>query len=93
MNPHSTQVLALLVVSMWAIASAKGTKGRLLALLRIIAFMAGGFALGFVISMRGTVAIRDNSAITTMLFLGALGAIGCIFKNRSRSQGSPFTAR
>jgi hydrogenase/urease accessory protein HupE len=91
-NLHSTQVLALIVVSLWATASAKGAKGRLLALLFIVAFMAGGFALGFVISASEAAAIRDNTAISLMILLGAISAIGCIFRNRRRSnQKWPFT--
>ncbi|HWO34531.1 MAG TPA: hypothetical protein VNO32_37540 [Candidatus Acidoferrum sp.] len=84
MNLHSTQILALIVAYVWAIARTKGAKGRLLALLFIDAFTAGGFALGFVISARGTAAIRDNTAISLMILLGAISAIGCLFRNRRR---------
>ncbi|MFZ0201988.1 MAG: hypothetical protein WAL05_22540 [Candidatus Sulfotelmatobacter sp.] len=95
-NLHPTQILALIVVSVWAIASAKRAKGRLLALLFIVAFMAGGFALGFVISARGCGDSRQygDTAISLMILLGAISAIGCLSSNRRRSnQKWPFTGQ
>jgi hypothetical protein len=83
MNSHLTQILGLLVISVWAIASAKGVKGRLLNLLIIVAFMTGGLGIGFLTGAGGgNSAIRDNTAISLMILLGAISGIGCIVRNR-----------
>jgi hypothetical protein len=93
MNPHSTQILALIVASAWATGSGKGLKGRLLTPLCILAFMAAGLVLGFVASMRGTPASRGNMPVSMMIFIGVLTAIGCVLRNRRRSnQRWPFLA-
>jgi drug/metabolite transporter (DMT)-like permease len=93
MNPHSTQVLALIIVSMWAIAGTRGAKGRWLVLLFIVVLMIVCLTLGFVIGLHRTAAIRDDMAVSLMIFLGVIGAVGCVFRNRRRSQSWPFTVR
>jgi hypothetical protein len=93
MNSHSTQAAAFVVVSIWAIVSTKGAHDRRLAVLFVALSMAGGVALGFVISLHESSAIRDNTAISMMILLGAISAIGCIFRNTRRGRRWPFTAR
>jgi Ni/Fe-hydrogenase subunit HybB-like protein len=88
MNLHSIQILALILASAWAVASAKYPIGRLLTPLFILASMAAGLVLGFVSGMRETPASRGNMPVSMMIFIGLLTAIGYIFRNQSR----PFTA-
>jgi hypothetical protein len=90
MNPHSTQILGLVVIAAWAILSANKMKGRLLTLLAILAFMAGGLGVGFAIG-HGNAGIRGNAAISLMILLGAVSAIGCLVGNRrSRNKKNPL---
>ncbi|HKN16970.1 MAG TPA: hypothetical protein VJX47_08510 [Candidatus Sulfotelmatobacter sp.] len=93
MNPHSTQILGLIVVSVWAIASAKGAKEKLLSLVTIVAFMAAALGIGLLSEVwSGNSAARGNMAINLMILLGVVSAIGCIFKNRRRGN-QPFAGR
>ncbi|MGD1022909.1 MAG: hypothetical protein ABR880_09025 [Candidatus Sulfotelmatobacter sp.] len=95
MNPHSTQILGLIVVSVWAVASAEGAKGKLLNLVTIVAFMAAGLGIGLLPEVwSGNSAARGNIAISLMILLGVVSAIACIFKNRRRgNQKWPFAGQ
>jgi hypothetical protein len=88
MNSHLTQILGLVVIAAWAILSAKGIRGRLLTLLTILAFMAGGLGVGFAIgAWDGNTAIRGNAATSWMILLGAVSGFGCVVRNRQSRTG------
>ena len=83
MNPHSTQILGFLIIVAAAILSANGIRQRLLTLLTILAFIAGGLGVAFAIgAWEGNAPIRGNMAISWMLLLGAVGALRCLISNR-----------
>jgi dipeptide/tripeptide permease len=83
MNSHSTQILGLVIIVAWAVFSAKGMKRRLLSLVTILGFMAGGIGVGFAISAwNGNAAIRGNAPINLVILLGAVSAAGCLIRNR-----------
>jgi len=81
-NSHSTQILALVVAVAWAIASAKGAKGRLRTLLVIVGLAVAGLGVGFVIGVRS-----ENTAINLMILTAVMSAIVCILANRQSRQG------
>jgi hypothetical protein len=59
-------------------------------------FMAGGTGVGFAIgAWDGNAAIRGNAAISLMIFLGAVSAVGCLVRNRqvSNKKDASFTIR
>jgi lysylphosphatidylglycerol synthetase-like protein (DUF2156 family) len=80
-------LLVLLVLSVFAIAGAKGAKWKLVNLLIIMAFMATGIAVGFGLgAWGGNMAIGGHAAAPLMILLGAVGAFGCIRRNKRRDK-------
>jgi lysylphosphatidylglycerol synthetase-like protein (DUF2156 family) len=80
-------LLLLLVLSVYAIASAKGVRWKLFNLLIIIAFMAAGLGVGFALgAWGGNMAIGGHAAASLTILLGVVGALGCALRNKRRSK-------
>jgi hypothetical protein len=87
-NPISGLWLLLLIgLSVFAIVGAKGAKCKFINLLFILAFMIAGAAIGFVLgAWGGNMAIGGHVAAPLMILLGAVGAFGCIRRNKRRDK-------
>lgn len=80
-------LLVFLVLLVFAVAGAKGVKWKLLNLLIIMAFMVLGIAIGFGLgAWGGNMAIGGHVAAPLMTLLGAVGAFGCIRRNKRRDK-------
>ena len=80
-------LLLLLVLSAYAITTAKGTKWKLLNLLIIIAFMAAGIGIGIALgAWGGSMAIGGHAAAALSVLLGAVGALECARRNKRRAK-------
>ena len=75
-------LLALIILSIFAIAGAKGLKWKLLNLLIIVGFMAGGLTIGLAVG--GDSATGGHLAAALMPPLGAVGAFACLRRNKRR---------
>jgi hypothetical protein len=81
-NTHVTQMLGLVIISAWAIAGTRGAKGRVLALLIILASMAGGLGVGLLIGLRENPVVRCQLPINLIILCGAFSGIYRIYRNR-----------
>jgi len=77
-------LLLLIVLSIIAIAGAKGLKWKFINLGIIIGFMAFGMLIGLLIG--GNSAMGGHIAASLMLPIGAVGAGGCIRRNKARAK-------
>jgi hypothetical protein len=85
-------LLALVALSVLAIASAKGMKWKLLNLLIILAFMGLGLLIGWGMGMWGkNMEIGALVAIPLACLLGAVGALGCWRRNKRRAKANIVT--
>lgn len=83
----------LVLFSAWAIIGGNGAKWKLLNLVIILAFMAGGIGIGFALgTWGGNAAIREQPAASFMILLGCVGAFACALRNRMRAKDGPRPA-
>lgn len=77
----------LVLFSAWAIIGGNGAKRKLLNLVIILAFMAGGIGIGFALgTWGGNAAIGEHAAASLMILLGCVGALGCARRNKMRAK-------
>jgi hypothetical protein len=77
-------LLVLIALAAFAVVGGKGAKWNL-NLLIIAGFMAAGVAVGFGLgAWGGSAEIGGHLAATLMMLLGAVGAVGCIRRNKRR---------
>ena len=75
--------LVFLVLSVAAIMGGHGAQRKLINLLIIVAFMLVGIAVGIALgAWGGNMAIGGHVAASAMILLGAVGALGCIRRNK-----------
>jgi hypothetical protein len=87
-------LVALVVLSGWAIIEGQGAKWKVLNLVIILAFMAGGFgiAVALVRIWGGNPEIGGHAAVPLMILLGCVGALGSIRRNKMRAKNAPTSA-
>lgn len=77
-------LLALIVLAIFAIVGAKESKWKLLNLLIIVGFTGLGLLVGFLIG--GNTATGGHLSAALMAPVGAVGAFGCIRRNKMRAK-------
>jgi hypothetical protein len=89
-NPMGTLAfIACLVLSIIALVGAKGIKWKLLNLVIILGFMAASLVIGFGFGVWGnSQTVGANVAVVLMPWLGLVGALGCIRRNKRREKQS-----
>jgi hypothetical protein len=80
-------LLALIVLTIFAVVGAKESKWKFLNLLIIVGFMGLGLLVGFLIG--GNTAIGGHVSAALMAPIGAVGAFGCIRRNKMRAKKEP----
>jgi peptidoglycan/LPS O-acetylase OafA/YrhL len=79
-------LLLLIVLSVFAVVGGRG-RWKLLNLLIIVAFIAGGLVVGLGLGAWGNnMEIGAHVAVPLMILLGAVGAFGCIRRNKRREK-------
>jgi hypothetical protein len=82
-------LLALIILSIMAIIGAKGGKRKLLNLLIILGFVAFGLGLGAAFgAWAGNMALGGHIAAALSIPIGAVGAYGCVRRNKRRAKQS-----
>jgi hypothetical protein len=89
-NPMSAVwYLLLIVLSCMAVVGGKGVKWKLLNLLIILGFMAGGIAVAFALgAWGGSGEIAGHLAFVLMPLMGCVGAFGCLRRNKRREKAT-----
>ena len=78
-------LLVLVVLAVFAVAGAKGAKWKVLNSAIIMAFMVAGLAVGAGLgAWGGNMEIGGHAAASLMILLGAVGALGCIRRDKRR---------
>jgi hypothetical protein len=85
-------LLAMIILSIMAIVGAKGAKRKLLNLLIILGFVAFGLGLGAAFgAWAGNSALGGHIAAALSIPFGAVGAFGCVRRNKRRGNESEVT--
>ena len=82
-------LLALLVLSVMAVVTAKPIKWKLLNITIVIGFMAAGLGIGAALGAWGqNMEIGGHVAVPLAILLGAVGALGCWRRNKMRDKAT-----
>jgi hypothetical protein len=89
-NPMGVVFLvAMVILSIMAIFGAKGAKWKMLNLLIILGFAAFGLGLGAAAgAWAGNSALGGHIAAAIIFPFGAIGALGCLRRNKRREKQS-----
>jgi hypothetical protein len=78
-------LVTLILGSGFAIASGEGVKWKLLNVVIILGCMGLGYGLGYALGLgSGNLGSVPNQALPLAMMFGIVGALGCLWQNKSR---------